>query len=47
GGVDVWSVILTPQPITQDNLNIVVDSGWITKDEVCQNVSAGTVDVCG
>ncbi|MGA7226901.1 MAG: substrate-binding domain-containing protein, partial [Acidimicrobiia bacterium] len=40
GGVDVWSVILTPQPITQDTLNIVVDSGWITKDEVCQNVSA-------
>ncbi|MGC2239432.1 MAG: substrate-binding domain-containing protein [Acidimicrobiia bacterium] len=47
GGVDVWSVILTPQPITQDNLNIVVDSGWITKDAVCQNVPAGTVDVCG
>lgn len=47
GGVDVWSVILTPQPITQDNLNIVVDSGWITQAEVCQNVPAGTVDVCG
>jgi D-xylose transport system substrate-binding protein len=47
GGVDVWSIILTPLPITQDNLNIVVDAGWITKDEVCQNVAAGTVSVCG
>ena len=47
GGVDVWSVILTPIPITQDNLNVVIDSGWITKDAVCQNVPAGTVSVCG
>jgi len=47
GGVDVWSIILTPIPITQDNLNVVIDAGWITKDAVCQNVPAGTVTVCG
>jgi len=47
GGLDVWSIILTPMPITQDNLNVVVDSGWISQEQVCQNVAAGTVDVCG
>jgi D-xylose transport system substrate-binding protein len=47
GGNDLWSIVLTPQPITQDNLNVVIDSGWITQDAVCQNVPAGTVDVCG
>ncbi len=47
GGVDVYSIILTPIPITQDNLNVVIDAGWITQDQVCQGVPAGTVDVCG
>jgi D-xylose transport system substrate-binding protein len=46
GGVDVWSFILTPLPITQDNLNVVIDAGWIPVEEVCNNVPAGTVDVC-
>lgn len=46
-GTDLWSIILTPEPITQDNLNVVIDSGWITQEEVCQGVEAGTVDVCG
>lgn len=47
GGVDVWSIILTPEPITQDNLDVVIDAGWITQEAVCQNVASGTVDVCG
>jgi D-xylose transport system substrate-binding protein len=47
GGVEVWSIILTPEPITQDNLDVVIDSGWITQEEVCQDVAEGTVDVCG
>jgi D-xylose transport system substrate-binding protein len=47
GGVDLWSVILTPLPITQDNLNVVIDAGWVTKDVVCANVAAGTVSACG
>jgi D-xylose transport system substrate-binding protein len=47
GGVEVWSIILTPIPITQDNLSVVIDSGWISQDQVCQNVEAGTVDACG
>ncbi len=41
------SILLTPIPITQDNLSVVVDAGWITVDTLCQDVPAGTVDVCG
>jgi len=47
GGVGVSSVFLTPQTITQDNLNLVIDAGWTTKDNVCKGVTAGTVTVCG
>ncbi len=47
GGVEVSSVFLTPQTITQDNLNLVIDAGWTTKDNVCKGVAAGTVTVCG
>ena len=32
------SILLTPQPITKDNLNVVIDAGWITKDNVCKGV---------
>ena len=46
GGVDVESIILTPLPITQENLNVPIDAGWITADEVCQGVEAGSVAAC-
>lgn len=46
-GVDMNSILLPPVPITKDNLDIVIDAAWITKDEVCQGVASGTVDVCG
>jgi D-xylose transport system substrate-binding protein len=41
------SILLTPQAITKDNLNVVLDAGWITKDKLCQNVTAGSVSACG
>jgi D-xylose transport system substrate-binding protein len=41
------SILLAPLPITKDNLNVVVDAKWISKDEVCKGVKAGTVKVCG
>ena len=34
-------IFLTPVPITKDNLNVVIDAGWVTKDVVCQGVKAG------
>ena len=46
--VPMNSVFLTPVPITVDNLNVVIDAGWITKDEVCKGVKAGSAaKVCG
>jgi D-xylose transport system substrate-binding protein len=46
-GIDVWSIILTPIPVTQDNLDVPIDAGWVSQEEVCQGVDAGAVDACG
>lgn len=46
GGVETNSVFLTPLPITKDNLNVVIDAGWATKDVVCAGVAAGSVAAC-
>jgi D-xylose transport system substrate-binding protein len=46
-GQEMNSILLAPLPITRDNLDVVIDAGWITKEEVCQGVSPGTVGVCG
>ncbi|WP_196258698.1 D-xylose ABC transporter substrate-binding protein [Pelagibacterium limicola] len=45
-GVTMNSYFLPPVPITQSNLNIVIDAGWVSKDVVCQGVAAGTVAAC-
>ena len=45
--VEMNSIFLKPVPITRDNLDVVIDAGWIKKDEVCQGVKPGTVKVCG
>jgi D-xylose transport system substrate-binding protein len=47
GGNSMTSILLTPLAITQDNLNLVLDAGWIDEATLCQGVAAGTVDVCG
>ena len=44
GGKDLTSVLLKPVPVTKDNLNVVLDAGWITKDALCAGVSG--VAVC-
>jgi D-xylose transport system substrate-binding protein len=46
-GVSMNSFFLAPSPITRDNLDVVIDSGWVSKEVVCQGVEAGTVEVCG
>jgi D-xylose transport system substrate-binding protein len=46
GGNTMTSILLAPIPITQDNLNVVLDAGWIDADTLCQNVPAGSVAVC-
>ncbi len=45
-GVEMNSVFLAPVPVTKDNLDVVLDAGWISKDVLCQGVAAGTVAVC-
>jgi D-xylose transport system substrate-binding protein len=47
GGIEMTSILLTPIPITQDNLDIVLDAGWIEEAALCQGVEAGSVAVCG
>ena len=46
GGNDVSSILLTPIAITQDNLNVVLDAGWIDKATLCKGVAAGSVAAC-
>ena len=46
GGNQMTSILLTPIPITADNLDVVVDAGWISVEELCQGVESGTVAVC-
>ncbi|MDS7595259.1 D-xylose ABC transporter substrate-binding protein [Agrobacterium tumefaciens] len=44
--VKMQSVFLKPVAITKDNLNVVIDAGWIKKETACQGVKAGTVKAC-
>jgi D-xylose transport system substrate-binding protein len=46
GGNELISILLEPLPITEDNLDVVIDAEWITQEEVCQGVPAGRVAVC-
>jgi D-xylose transport system substrate-binding protein len=40
------AILLDPVAITRDNLNLVVDAKWITKEALCQGVSADAPAVC-
>ena len=40
GGTTMTSMFLAPVPITQDNLNVVLDAGWIGKDALCAGSTA-------
>lgn len=42
GKKTVKSYILQPTPLTAENLNLVIDGGWITKDKLCAGVDAAT-----
>jgi D-xylose transport system substrate-binding protein len=41
------ALFLRPQPITRDNLALVIDGGWAPRGAVCQGVPAGRVQACG
>src|SRR6267143_2364364 len=46
GNNSLSSILLTPNPITQANLNDVLTAGWVTKADLCQGVPAGKVPAC-
>ena len=46
-GTSMTSIFLEPIAITRDNLDLVVDAGWISVEQLCDGVAAGTVAVCG
>lgn len=45
-GVEMNAIFLAPNPITRDNLGVVIDAGWVSKEVVCQGVAAGTAAAC-
>ncbi len=40
-GTEMTAMFLAPVPVTADNLSVVVDAGWITKEALCQGVTDG------
>jgi D-xylose transport system substrate-binding protein len=46
GGNEMNTILLTPVPITRDNLDVVVDAGWISVEELCASVPSGSVAIC-
>jgi D-xylose transport system substrate-binding protein len=45
-GFDQPAILLTPIGITRDNLNVVVDANWITKDKLCNGVTKNPPLAC-
>ncbi|HUG48372.1 MAG TPA: substrate-binding domain-containing protein [Candidatus Limnocylindria bacterium] len=44
GDNTVKSFILKPTPITQENLQLVLDGGWVTKEQLCAGVDTSAAD---
>lgn len=44
--VEMHSILIPPNPITKDNLGDVITAGWISKEEACAGVAAGSVAAC-
>jgi D-xylose transport system substrate-binding protein len=40
-GVEMNAILLSPTPITKDNINVVIDAGHIAKDKVCEGAMDG------
>jgi D-xylose transport system substrate-binding protein len=46
GNNNLYAIQLQPDPITNKNLNDVLSAGWISKADLCQGVTAGSVAGC-
>ena len=42
-GVEMNAILLSPTPLTKDNLNVAIDGGHITKQQACEGAMAGVV----
>jgi D-xylose transport system substrate-binding protein len=40
-GVAMNAILLPPTPITKENLNLVIDAGWISKEQACEGAMDG------
>ena len=38
---------LDPTSITADNLGLMLDAGWVTKEQMCRGVDASIIKICG
>lgn len=45
-GVEVHSYFLAPVLITRQNLDLVIESGWATRDMVCLGIEPGMAPAC-
>jgi len=45
-GIDQPAILLTPIGIMKDNLNLTIDSGWTTKEKVCDGVTENAPPAC-
>lgn len=39
-GIEMNAMLLAPTPITKENLNVVIDAGWISKEQACEGAAA-------
>ena len=44
--VTMSAILVPPMAITMDNLNAVIDAGWISKEKACAGADAGKVMAC-
>jgi D-xylose transport system substrate-binding protein len=44
--IKMSSIFLQPEPITKANLQKAIDNEWITKEELCKDVTPGSVPPC-
>ena len=45
-GVVVDAILLSPQAITRDRLDVVIDAGWVSRQTVCRDVGADPPPAC-
>ena len=46
GGAEQRAFPLNPTTITADNIDLMVDAGWVSIEDVCRGVESGTYSLC-